>query len=253
MKAYLFPSESSPVRPHRFLLPLELESLGQLLGTPIECFSIHSLRQNQKAGLNSQATEGGIIIPLHGCIGLHEQDGTHIVESIVPVSKHEGPFRGFVVGHNEPIMVRNTSSEITRVLCVSGNAFPLLEGGSRGTTRKHLFDLFHMDPRWIYVNNMSALSGPSGNHYHARGHEYEFPVHGTFAVTLLHKDTHETATHVLDSDLSFQDNPGIHIPPMTAHAIQVQDRRVPLSRILVISTARPRTEDTYEYFVIAPS
>jgi len=253
MKAYLFPSESSPTRLHRFLLPLELEVLGRLLGTPIEHIGILTLESNKTTTINPLATEGGILIPLHGCVSLHSHDGSRLVEVLVPVSTHEGPFRGFVVDHREPITVVNRSSDKAYVLCVSGNAFALLEGTVRGITRTQLIALFSKDPKWIYVNNMSPLSGPSGNHYHGRGHEYGLPVHGTFAVTLEHKETHETAEYLLDSDQIFHDRPGLHIPPNTAHAVYVYDRRVPLSRLLIISTARPRTEDTYEYFVVAPS
>ncbi len=250
MKPCLFATESSPSRAHRFLLPLELKRLAQMLGTHVECISIHTHEQTDVVSLNPSATEGGIIIPLHGRVSVRGETNGQTVDINVPVSVNEGPFNGFLVNHDEPVQVSNLEQREARVLCISGNAFPLLNGASIGTTRTAVATLFSQDPEWIYVNNMSRFSGPSGNHYHVNGHELHYPIHGRFAVTLKDLSSMNVSHHTLMADAELDQHQSLHIAPLTAHAIEQRGKTEPLSRLLVISTARPRTQDTFEHILV---
>lgn len=251
MDVYRFPIEEDPAKPNRYLLCLELQALSEKMGNPIESGTVFTLEEGDSFERSVLAQQGGVIIPLHGHFQVECLIGQSKQEVEVRVNTTAEPFAGFVLhGGNEHVTIRNLSGREGHVLCFSGNNLPLLEGRHMNLSRIDLFRNLPVQPTWVYVNNMTSVSTPAGNHYHTKTHELLVPIYGAFSAHLLDVATGKHTQHLLMPDSNAPEDTSLYVPPGTAHAVVKRSKNQHLARLLVLSTSSPRSDDDIEHILV---
>lgn len=239
MQVHVFPAETDPDTPHRFLICFEIARLQGLVGHALGDFVIHTLEAGDVFHSAPHAEYGGLIIPLHGSYEILSgtSDDAQVVKGEVPKDP-TATSQVVLVEPGETVRLVNKSRDVVRALCISGNAHLLLSDTGVILKQERLANL-NITPTWIYLRTMIGPQTVAYHQHRADATKILYSVCGAFRVTLTNVATSTSTRHLLMADEIELRHRSLIIPPLTTQTISEHSRTEPLGRILVFATQHP--------------